>query len=990
MLSATTIFPFQTGRRFLNRLLLFLVLLPAVSRAQFHQFRNYNVADGLPSSEVYAMMQDASGYIWFTTDMGVSRFDGYTFRNFSTENGMPDNTIFGVQQDRKGRVWFRSFSGQLCYFSGDRMHSLPCNAAIAMQMTGAMMTSLYVDDGDTIWAGTNKNFVLKILPGWKTGDVKRIEMASAVKGYLCQFDRLDFIFGGGLAGGYKMDVYHRLDKKLYGIQLFDTSWGKNGIRFSVTRLSGGDFVVTAHTAIARFNSAGLLSQNVLTSIGICTLEDGDGSILAATYDGVIAWRDQSFRAGSRIPKLDQKIVTGICRDRENGLWFCTEGNGVFYIPQRSFMYYTPADGLSESKISCVSATGGTLVAGHLDGTVSVMNGASVHSFFPATQTGPPGHPNRLTSVLCRQDGSIFASSVNGTYSLDVSGRSAGVVGAGSKKIISSADGNTWSLRFRYIAKYEQHSFRELKRIPLDVFADNIYEDRSGKLWVCAINGLWVYEDATGLVYLGKDNPLLASRIVDLQETPGGSTWMASRGNGVIVKKGTKFFSITQKDGLAGNMCRSLLTEGNVTWVGTNNGLSRITVTSMEPFRYEVSTYTSRNGLLTDEVNNIVRLQEKLCVVHNNGITVLDPKELLNNTTPPPVYITATLVNGDSVSGETHSFGYDRNYFNFQFTGLSFKDPGAIEYKYKMEGIDSGWVYTPYTSVKYQTIPPGDYRFVVYARNNDGYWSRDAASMAFTILPPWWQTWWFKLLAISAGLLLVLLIFKMRLGKIRERDRKKAALQNRIAAIELTALRAQMNPHFVFNAINSVQYFITNNDPDSSQKYLSKFARLIRYVLDNSKLTTIPVQKELDALTLYLDLEALRFAKRFSYTITVHPGVDREHTQIPSMLIQPYVENAIWHGIMHKTGEGCLEIGMEMKGNVLKCSIEDNGIGRKKSLELKQEKETAHRSVGMSNTKERLEIINQVNNTGLSVTVTDLYDPSGEGCGTRVEIDIPCN
>jgi sensor histidine kinase YesM len=293
-------------------------------------------------------------------------------------------------------------------------------------------------------------------------------------------------------------------------------------------------------------------------------------------------------------------------------------------------------------------------------------------------------------------------------------------------------------------------------------------------------------------------------------------------------------------------------------------------------------------------------------------------------------------------------------------------------------------------VNYQTLPPGSYRFVVYARNSDGYWSVSPASIAFTILPPWWQMWWIKLLALAAVLLLVIVIFRVRLSKIRRRERKKSELQNRIAGIELTALRAQMNPHFVFNAINSVQYFITNNDPDSSQKYLTKFGRLIRYVLDNSKLTTIPVQKELDALELYLDLEALRFGKKLSYAIDVHPGVDTKYTQIPSMLIQPYVENAIWHGIMHSPVDGRLTVSLEMEDGILKCTVEDNGIGRQKSQALKQEKGTAHTSMGMSNTKERLEIINQVNATGLSVTVTDLYHDSGEARGTRVAISIPCN
>ena len=305
----------------------------------------------------------------------------------------------------------------------------------------------------------------------------------------------------------------------------------------------------------------------------------------------------------------------------------------------------------------------------------------------------------------------------------------------------------------------------------------------------------------------------------------------------------------------------------------------------------------------------------------------------------------------------------------------------------MEGIDSNWIYTPYTSVNYQTLPPGNYRFVVYARNNDGYWSKKPASFSFAILPAWWQTWTFRIVAGIFLSFLIAVVFKIRLDVIRAKDQKKAVLQNRIAAIELNALRAQMNPHFVFNSINSVQYFITNNDPDSSQKYLSKFAKLIRYVVDNSKLTSIPIKNEIEALTLYLDLEALRFGTRFEYEIRVHENVDTQYTQIPSMLIQPYVENSIWHGIMHKNGNGKITVSLEMKNEVLHCIVEDNGIGRQKSRELKNP-DHRHESVGMSNTKERLDIINHVTNSNMSVRITDLHDEKGEARGTCVEIQIP--
>jgi hypothetical protein len=426
-------------------------------------------------------------------------------------------------------------------------------------------------------------------------------------------------------------------------------------------------------------------------------------------------------------------------------------------------------------------------------------------------------------------------------------------------------------------------------------------------------------------------------------------------------------------------------ESDNVWVGTNKGLSKITEAGG---KLKIENFYSTNGLLTNEVTAIILHQGKLWLTHNDGISIFEPDYLKNNSYSPPVYINQVLVNDSSVlATRLTSLAHDQNYLTIHYTGLCFKDAGNVEYKYKMEGIDSGWTYTRYTSVKYQTLPPGDYRFIVYARNNDGYWGTTPGLLMFNISPAWWQTWWFRLIAGSILAAMIIAVFKIRLMKIRARESEKSKLRQRVAETELHALRAQMNPHFIFNAINSVQYFITRNDPESSQRYLAKFARLIRYVVDNSKLALIPLKTELEALNLYLELESLRFEKKFEYKIDVAPNIDVNYTHIPSMIIQPYIENAIWHGLMHKKTQGKILIRIELNGDMLKCTIEDNGIGRKRSAELKPAT-SSHKSLGMALTKERLDILNQVNNTHLNVMIHDLYDQEGEAMGTRVELNIP--
>jgi LytS/YehU family sensor histidine kinase len=208
---------------------------------------------------------------------------------------------------------------------------------------------------------------------------------------------------------------------------------------------------------------------------------------------------------------------------------------------------------------------------------------------------------------------------------------------------------------------------------------------------------------------------------------------------------------------------------------------------------------------------------------------------------------------------------------------------------------------------------------------------------------------------------------------------------------MSALLAQMNPHFLFNSLNSIDSYIIRNESKKASEYLNNFARLMRLILQNSRSNYISLKDELEALDLYMQMESLRFANRFSYELKVDPDIDTSSTLIPPMLIQPYVENAIWHGLMHKKEgeEGKVEITISRKDESLYCIIHDNGIGREKASALKAQKSgNRKRSMGMQITKDRIEMINKLYNTNTSMHVIDLHDEQGNATGTRVELIIP--
>lgn len=952
--------------------------LPAYS--QFYRMQNYNVKDGLPSSDEYGVMQDSKGYIWTISDLGVSRFDGYTFRNFSTENGLPDNTIFALTEDKKHRIWFCSLTGKLSYYSNDSMHVLPCNNELAKRVKHKIANSIYVDRGDTIWMGTNEDFLLKISPGWKAENVEAINFPKGKYMFLAGNEGV--VFGGSSPVNASLAVYTGRDKKIIHLDPGVSNPEKLGLRVFAMRTSSGAYLVSVGKVLLRFTSAGITDRVEENDVVICAAEDKDGSIITATMSGLAIRSGADLHIIKRISQLTNKVVTGLCIDHEKSLWATTEGHGLYYLPYRNFCYYTPGDGLSESKISCIGHFRDMMITGHLDGTVTLFNGDTLG-------TVPGKHRRSPVANILNDRGKTFVIGTKNIYAIDKAGLTElpGPARVNVKKAIVSRDGDIWAAEYKKIYKYGPGFGSVKQEIDLPTRVENLFEDDKGILWLSTIDGVYTY-DGRKLDSLAARNSLFAYRAVDISEGNGNKMWIATRGGGIVVKAGNTLKHLTEKDGLAGNMCRCLYLDSNAVWVGTNKGLSKITATEKGEFLFE--NYYARNGLLTNEINSIAMHHGKLWLAHNNGITIFDPRKVKDNTSPPPVYITDVQVNDRSFNvSASPSLAYDQNYITINYIGLSYKDAGNTGYKYKMNGVDSAWIYTRYTSAKYLTLPPGSYSFSVYAKNNDGYWSDMPSTISFTIRSPWWQTWTFRVPALLVILALIGLTFRIRLARIRKQDREKAQLQYQLLQTELKALRAQMNPHFIFNAINSVQYFITSNDPESSQKYLSKFARLIRYVVDNSRPASIVLKTELQALNLYLELEALRFDEQFEYIINVDPSIDVNYIHVPSMIIQPYVENAIWHGLMPLNKKGTIAISLEMQNDVLKCTVRDNGIGRKRSQRLKIENGgPVHRSIGMSNTRERLDIISKVNNINMKVEIIDLLDEKGEAAGTCVELTIP--
>jgi two-component sensor histidine kinase len=344
-----------------------------------------------------------------------------------------------------------------------------------------------------------------------------------------------------------------------------------------------------------------------------------------------------------------------------------------------------------------------------------------------------------------------------------------------------------------------------------------------------------------------------------------------------------------------------------------------------------------------------------------------------------------------------------NFFTITFSAMNFTQPWLNRYRWQLEGIDPAWVEGgDRHSASYTSLPPGIYTFRVMAANNDGYWSETPRTLRIRILPAWWQTWLFKAALLLLAALMAGWIYRSHIARIRakaaaekkeaEQAQERSELLLRLAEAETSMLRAQMNPHFLFNVLVSIDRFLLENAPESASEYLNKFSRLIRLVLEHSGQDRVPLGSELEALRLYLELETLRFKDKISWVLEIDPEIDLEFTFVPPMLFQPFVENAIWHGLLHQEAGGTVRISLRLlpEAQLLRVLIEDDGIGRAAAAALKSRSASRRKSFGTYLTQERLSILAKMysSESPSRIQIFDLTDEAGAPFGTRVLIEIP--
>ncbi len=858
--------------------------------AQTPAYIHYTLEDGLPSMQVYNILQDSKGFIWLATSLGVSQFDGIEFTTYTTAQGLPNNNILYLEEDAEQSIWIQTTQGQTARI--------------------------------------------------RDGQVK-------VK-----------------------------STRIFGDQL----------------VRSGDIVIDYAQSLLYFRDS--LEQQLLPNQKTyfkqpisCRFDENPQHVWLGTWGGG-AFYCRNFQTDSLIVEqyLADKTITDIQVDTEGNTWFATLGEGVFLLTNRYVHNYNPSNGLAHFEIHSLHVDDkGTIWAGSSKGNLSKLTPDTILNY----EVGAGFNAyNRIHDIYMDNNQNQWLSMDEGLMVRKLhTGEQFLVYLNACKKVIPSSQDRFWIATYAQAVELDVFEGVEVNQIPVPL-VNSLCKDASNTLWLGTNEGLYFYTQDTAY-YWGKKEEVLSKRINELDIDKQGRLWMATDGYGVVVKKGNLLLQINKEQGLASNICQAIhVAADGAVWVASNKGLNKLLLDEMNPNSLKVQTYTYLDGLASNHVNDVLVHENKVWVATHKGLSVFEEKELNTNQLPPPVYLkNIQIQNQDTLLKKKYLLDYDENNLKISYVGLSYKTDGQIRYYYQMDGVDTTWQTTNASHIQYSTLVPGDYTFRVKAIDKAGITSKQTASVQFKISKPYWETIWYQLIVGLGALAIIGLLTYLIIQYFKNRNE----IRRRLVESEQMALRAQMNPHFIFNSLNSIQYFITENDKKSANLYLSTFSTLIRKVLDHSSQSRISLEDELEYLHLYLSIESLRFRDKFAYKVEVPDNIDIDEIMIPPMLIQPYIENAIQHGLLQKK-EGARElmIHFQLKGeHLLICTIKDNGIGREKSQALKEGRaRNAHQGIGTTNPKARLDILNQLNKAKIQVRFIDHYDTNEQASGTSVEISIP--
>ena len=869
------------------------------------QFTNYTTKEGLPSNHIYKVIQDFKGFLWIATDKGLVKYNGSEFKTFTTKDGLANNDIWSLNATPDGKIWYQSKASKVGYIENDSIY------AFESHIKGEILNSLLTNQiGDEIvLSNGNKSHIL-IKNRWKTV-IDNAFNNGQYKYYIKHKNISQFIVNN------KQDSVFIIDKNKNIVKYVDND------AFSIKPHKRGQltdslfyWVSDDNYKILNLNTLKLITRNLKNEINIelsqhtrINLINNELQISGRGFVGIL---DDEFHIKNiyYFPKNIDAHFGFI--DSSQNIWLCTFSNGLYKLPKvkRDIKYV-----LNNQKVNYLGFVGAKLIA-------TVYNqGFYSYDFeskdFKMFLEKPyflfqPNYLEELNSafylskhdmISIKNDSEKVVKLSNDLKNnrIDIhkkliyyQGFIYGIHAVGINKINSET--------FAIVQEYKQQGTNFLF----------VYKD---DLLIATTNGLKRLKD--NRIEDVNFNTEFDKSILNIHKISDTQLLINTDGFGAYISDLKSIKQLSNSEFLIVN--NAFVKDKNI-WLASNKGILKY-IRSSNNYVFQ-KTISSCDGLPSDDVNDVFVYENNLVATTNLGVAILpinqhSSKQILD------VYIKKATFNSSNIL-ENSTFSYRENSnFLFEIATIDFSENATdFTYQYKLEPIQNKWTSTTLKAISFNGLLPDSYQLRVRVNAIERV-------LKFTVKPLWWQTSLFRIFGIIIGISLFIYGVWLLVQWSSKKEKEKISQEQRFTELQLKALRSQMNPHFVFNSLAAIQYYINENDFETSEYYLVKFSKLIRQFFDMSVMSKISIEDELRLLKNYLDLEKLRFKDKLSYVINVDASLEKR--EIPTMLLQPIVENAINHGIFNKLDKGIVTINFKaITSSEITVEIIDDGVGFEKT------------------------------------------------------------
>ncbi len=966
-------------------LVFFLGLVCSQAQVPIH----YTTKQGLPTNHVYDMAEDVNGFIWFATKQGLVKYDGETFKTFTIKDGLPNNDTWLLEPDLQGRLWYFTKSAYQGYIKYDSIYKFA-------EKNKKVITPRFVyKTNDSLWFyGTSglqtfsKTHIINSgpynieeLPYFSAKTFAIQEQYGANLGKTMPFfinpETKEYIFiNQNQLLIYDWDLQLKKEIPIHIPQAYNLNKIQNqGLLYNQM----GYFAMAKGVLFIDFKNYTTAYRSFKEMVGVDEVKyfrcRGLKEEIQVSIPGHLMVFDYNLKLKNTYT-FPEELSQSSYKDRNGNVWLTDLANGVSLLPNSQLQ---TQQYLQNQKVQKINSIQDNFYAGiNDDGFYKLDKNTNTFKLLNQFNRANAEVYQIKEDAVSNQNYFITA---NKTYSLKTSKLGKLKI----KTLKEYGSNNSFLVGIKDIIYYKGYnyfvtsSYLIKNKNPLEPSLN--IAAKSGLLFAEVYKNQLYIAGSDGLYQVINDSlvrPKLKNELLDIPISSIASTndflLVGTDGRGVYLYAESELFHLKETDGLS---VQRIIQDDNDLWLATQKGVKKIELNQENLTDSKiVDAFYGTDGLLQNNTNDIFIDDHYLYAASDMGLAKLDVNNLVYKQLPKLYFKTQN----DTLFYKNGA----RDHVTITFALQDYVNQEHITYKYRLLPTQKEWITSGTKTLNFSNLAPKLYTLEVTA--TDQHYNKSISRQYLNIIPGWYQNIYSKI-GFALVVLFSFLFFVTKLKhRILKKEQAKAQQEKRVAGLELQALRSQMNPHFVHNSLNAILYFIQRNEVELSENYLSKFSKLIRLFFEYSRRQNITIKEELNLLNNYLEIEKLRFEEKLQYQINVCDKIDEEDQLIPSMLLQPILENAINHGLFHKKENGKVTIDLkQIKENTFQVTVKDNGIGINKAKDLFKVSSKNYQSNSSAVLHERLDLLNKSNEWLIVYTIKDLSEIDIKTTGTLVTL-----